>query len=143
MLIVSSVLNSFKTSQISIENLQKICDVYFETLSLQCDWTITPMNRITTFLLSTVFAAMTLQGYANSKVEIIDQDIQATTISVNTSTVHVTGANGQTLEVYNIAGVRVVCVKVEGQDKRFDLNLPKGCYIVKVGKVVRKISINQ
>jgi len=30
---------------------------------------------------------------------------------------------------------------VEGQDKRFDLNLPKGCYIVKVGKVVRKISI--
>lgn len=84
---------------------------------------------------------MTLQGYANSKVEIIDQDIQATTISVNTSTVHVTGANGQTLEVYNIAGVRVVCVKVEGQDKRFDLNLPKGCYIVKVGKVVRKISI--
>ena len=88
-----------------------------------------------------MFAAMTLQGHASSMVEVIDQDIQATTISVNTSTVHVTGANGQTLEVYNIAGVRVMSIKVEGQDKRFELNLPKGCYIVKVGKVVRKISI--
>ena len=32
-------------------------------------------------------------------------------------------------------------VKVEGMDKRIELNLPKGCYIVKVGKVVRKIYI--
>ena len=31
--------------------------------------------------------------------------------------------------------------RVEGFDKRFELNLPKGCYIVKVGKTVRKISI--
>lgn len=32
-------------------------------------------------------------------------------------------------------------IKVEGADKYYELNLPKGCYIVKVGKVVRKISI--
>lgn len=99
------------------------------------------MNRITTLILSMAFAMMTLQGHARTSVEIMDQDVQATTISVNTSTIHVSGANGQMLEVYNIAGMRVMCVKVEGQDKRFDLNLPKGCYIVKVGKVVRKISI--
>ena len=82
-----------------------------------------PMNRIVTFIFSMLFAMVTLQGNARSSVEIIDQD------------------NGQTLEVYNIAGVKVMAIKVEGQDKRFDLNLPKGCYIVKVGKVVRKISI--
>ena len=40
-----------------------------------------------------------------------------------------------------MAGVRVMSVKVEGADKRIELNLPKGCYIVKVGKLVRKISI--
>ncbi|MDD3387351.1 MAG: secretion protein, partial [Prevotella sp.] len=28
-----------------------------------------------------------------------------------------------------------------GADKSYNLNLPKGCYIVKVGKVVRKVSI--
>ncbi len=100
-----------------------------------------PMNRIVTFIFSMLFAMVTLQGNARSSVEIIDQDFQATTISVTTSTIHVSGANGQTLEVYNIAGVKVMAIKVEGQDKRFDLNLPKGCYIVKVGKVVRKISI--
>ena len=62
-------------------------------------------------------------------------------ISLNESVLHVTGANGQVLHVYNVAGVRVMSVKVEGADKRIELNLPKGCYIVKVGKVVRKISI--
>ena len=32
-------------------------------------------------------------------------------------------------------------VKVDSSEKSYPLNLPKGCYIVKVGKVVRKISI--
>ena len=40
-----------------------------------------------------------------------------------------------------MAGVKVMSIKVEGQDKKYELNLPKGCYIVKVGKTVRKISI--
>ena len=57
------------------------------------------------------------------------------------SVLHITGANGMVLHVYNVAGVRVMSVKVEGADKRIELNLPKGCYIVKVGKLVRKISI--
>lgn len=52
-----------------------------------------------------------------------------------------TGANGEMLYVYNVAGVRVKSVKVDGDDKRFEMNLPKGCYILKVGKTVRKVSI--
>ena len=78
---------------------------------------------------------------AASRIEIIDTEIQNISISLNESVLHVTGANGQVLHVYNVAGVRVMSVKVEGADKRIELNLPKGCYIVKVGKVVRKISI--
>ena len=53
----------------------------------------------------------------------------------------VTGANGQVLYVYNVAGVRIQSVKVEGSDKHLDLNLKKGCYILKVGKTVRKVSL--
>ena len=45
------------------------------------------------------------------------------------------------LKIYNVSGVCVMSLRVDGQDKRYNLNLPKGCYIVKVGKVVRKISI--
>ena len=62
-------------------------------------------------------------------------------ISVNGTQVHVTGASGMTLEVYNVAGVRVATVKIDSDDKTLNLNLTKGCYILKVGKVVRKVSI--
>ena len=78
---------------------------------------------------------------AITAVEIIDNDIQTITISVTESTLHVAGANGQMLQIYNVAGICVMNIKVEGADKRYELNLPKGCYIVKVGKVTRKISI--
>lgn len=84
---------------------------------------------------------MSAKTEAASMIEIIDTEIQNISVSVNESVLHVTGANGQVLHVYNVAGVRVMSVKVEGADKRIELNLPKGCYIVKVGKVVRKISI--
>ncbi|MBO4826145.1 MAG: T9SS type A sorting domain-containing protein [Prevotella sp.] len=93
-----------------------------------------------------IFSAALLLGtpvalYASQSVEIIDNDFQNINISVNETTLRVTGASGQTLFVYNVAGVRVMSVKIEGADKLIELNLPKGCYIVKVGKVVRKISI--
>lgn len=78
---------------------------------------------------------------ANNAIEIIDNDFVGITISVSESTLRVTGAAGMTLSIYNVAGVHVQSFRVEGADKRYELNLPKGCYIVKVGKVVRKISI--
>lgn len=79
---------------------------------------------------------------ATSAVEIVDNDFQAVAISVNSESVlRVTGAAGETLCIYNVTGVRVMSVKVDGADKSYNLNLPKGCYIVKVGKVARKISI--
>jgi hypothetical protein len=40
-----------------------------------------------------------------------------------------------------VTGMKLMSVKIEGQDKKVEINLPKGCYIVKVGKVVRKIYI--
>ncbi|MFC2455808.1 MAG: T9SS C-terminal target domain-containing protein, partial [Segatella salivae] len=43
--------------------------------------------------------------------------------------------------IYNVTGVCVMSMRVDSNDKRFDLNLHRGCYIVKVGKTVRKISV--
>ena len=74
-------------------------------------------------------------------IEVMDNNVQKVTISITESTLHITGANGEVLNVYNLAGVRVLSFKVDGADKHYELNLPKGCYILKVGKVVRKISI--
>ena len=99
-------------------------------------------NKILAFLLFTVLlVGAPACASAENAIEIIDNEIQNISISVSESILHVTGANGLVLEVYNVAGVRVMSVKVEGQDKKYELNFPKGCYIVKVGKLVRKISI--
>lgn len=82
---------------------------------------------------------MTVQ--ANTAIEILDNEPQGITINVRESVVQIVGANGETLHIYNVAGVRIKSIKIDGDDKRFELNLPKGCYILKVGKTVRKISV--
>lgn len=78
---------------------------------------------------------------ANTAIELIDQSFQGISISVYGSVLRVEGANDETMYIYNVTGVRVMSVKVDGADKRYNLNLSKGCYIVKVGKVTRKIVI--
>jgi hypothetical protein len=97
-------------------------------------------------LLTILFATALLMGNplasrANSALEMIDNDFQNVVISVTESTMHVSGAAGQMLAIYDLAGVRIAYFKIDSAEKHFDLGLPKGCYIVKVGKVVRKIAI--
>ena len=84
-------------------------------------------------------APMTMN--AAEAIEIIDQEVATVTISVKGNVLHIANANGQMLYVYNVTGVRMMSIKVEGSDRRLELNLPKGCYIVKVGNTVRKISV--
>ena len=74
-------------------------------------------------------------------IDLIDLDVQTISISVLGNVLHVVGAEDEQLSVYNVTGVRVMSVKVDGGDKHYTLNFPKGCYIVKVGNVVRKVSI--
>ena len=90
---------------------------------------------------SILISSIPVMSHAETAIEIIDNDYQSVTISVQESVLHVTGANGQVLQIYNVAGVMVKSIKVEGNDRRYELNLSKVCYIVKVGKTVRKISI--
>jgi len=66
---------------------------------------------------------------------------QEISISVSGTTVYVTNANGLTLQVISVTGSTVATVKIDATDKKVELNLTRGCYILKVGKVVRKVSI--
>lgn len=77
---------------------------------------------------------------AMSAVEIIEQEEKAS-VSVSESTLRVVGLAGEVVTIYNVTGVQIMSFKVDGQDKHYDLNLTKGCYILKVGKIVRKIYI--
>ncbi len=99
-------------------------------------------NKILAFIFAVAMgAAVPVIAVADTSIEIIDTDIQTINVAVTESTIHVTGANGQVMHVYNVTGMKLMSVKIEGQDKKVEINLPKGCYIVKVGKVVRKIYI--
>lgn len=102
-------------------------------------------RHLLTFLFAqSLMAVLPQRMSAAANIEIIDNDFQQITVTVTSAGVlHVTGANGLVLQVYNVLGVRVASIKVEGNDKRIDLPLKSGCYIVKVGNVVRKISINR
>lgn len=62
-------------------------------------------------------------------------------LSVNGSTIHVTGAQGEVLEVFSLTGAKVTTLRIDSADKSLNMNLAKGCYILKIGKVIRKVSI--
>lgn len=101
-------------------------------------------NILSLSLAALLMISVPAVSMAEPMIEIMDMndiDTQGITISVNQNVLHVSGAAGQVLLVYNVTGVCVMTVKVDGDEKHYDLNLQKGCYIVKVGKVVRKISI--
>lgn len=71
----------------------------------------------------------------------IEAEVGGITIALNGKQLHVAKAAGQTLEIYNLAGVRVTTIRIDSEEKTVDLNLKKGCYMLKIGKFVRKISI--
>ncbi|MBR1547569.1 MAG: T9SS type A sorting domain-containing protein [Prevotella sp.] len=75
---------------------------------------------------------------AAPQAEQIDEDVA---IAINGQTVTISGAQGLTMEVVSLTGRKVMTAKIESPAQRVELNVPKGCYILKVGKVVRKISV--
>lgn len=62
------------------------------------------------------------------------------TISVNESTVHIKNADKKIVQIFNLTGVEVKRIAVDSPSKTIDLSsLPKGCYIIKIGNVARKV----
>ena len=70
-------------------------------------------------------------------------EIETDTVHINVpaNKVNVLNGEGKDLEIYNLTGVRVSTTPLESNDTNVHLNLPRGCYILKVGKVVRKVTI--
>ena len=80
--------------------------------------------------------------YASMLGDNIETEVVAVTISQEgQSAIRIVGAQDKVLEIYKVTGVSVDKIRIDSNDKRIELNLQKGCYILKVGKVVRKISI--
>lgn len=79
---------------------------------------------------------------AEMELAVIEQAVEEqVSINVDQQTVTVGGAQGKTLEVVSLTGKKLVSVKIDSPSQRVELNISKGCYILKVGKVVRKITV--
>ena len=99
------------------------------------------MKKLQILVLSLLLVGAPLSLTAQSMSDEPDTELSAVTLSVNGSKVHISGADGEVLEVYNLTGVKVATIRIDSNDKTLNLNLQRGCYILKVGKVVRKVSI--
>ena len=71
----------------------------------------------------------------------IETNMSTVTIAVSGNIVRVSGTNGEDIEIFNLTGVKINTIKTDTTGKTFTVNLQKGCYLLKIGKVVRKISI--
>lgn len=94
---------------------------------------------IFTGLLTAVTPLAALADEMESAAEQVDNQVG---ISVSGQTAYITGAQGETLEVVSLTGRLVMTAKIDSPNQRVELNIPKGCYILKVGKVVRKIQVH-
>ncbi len=99
-------------------------------------------KSLQTLLLGALLLAMPLGVAAQPEHEETKMEIPAATLTVKGNIVHISGAEGKVLKVYNLTGTEVGHHRIEGNDVQINLsNLPKGYYIIKVDKVVRKISV--
>ncbi|MCF0199484.1 MAG: T9SS type A sorting domain-containing protein [Bacteroidaceae bacterium] len=78
---------------------------------------------------------------AEAMCDEVETEMTGVTLSVSGPRVSVRNADGETLEVYNLTGVMVASYHVDSDAKTIHLTVSKGCYIIKVGKVVRKVFI--
>lgn len=79
---------------------------------------------------------------SQASIEMADRELQDITVKYHAGVLHLTGANGMMVTIFNIAGMAIKSFRVEGQDKRISLTLTDGIYLVKIGNVTtRKILI--
>ena len=96
---------------------------------------------IISLTLALSFSPITALAEYEYERESIEVSVSGVTLSINGGNVHIIGANGEVMEIFNLTGTKVASFRIDSNNKTFALNLPKGCYLVKMGKIVRKISV--
>ncbi len=99
------------------------------------------MKKFYIITLTLVMAFAPLPILAEPASDGIEMSVSGISLSIKDGNVHIVGANGEVMEIFNLTGAKVTTVRIDSNDKTFALNLQKGCYLIKVGKIVRKISI--
>lgn len=101
-------------------------------------------NLLYIFMFCVACCSVPLTAHAASEPLSIDTEIQQVRIVVSSQgAISIYGAKGQVAYIYNVLGVKIAACEIDSNEKRIDLTLANGCYIVKVGKTVRKIFVKR
>lgn len=69
----------------------------------------------------------------------IEEEQLPVVVSVVGNTINVKNAQNLVMAVYDITGKKVSNIRIESNDKTYELPVPKGCYIIKIGNMARKV----
>ena len=78
-------------------------------------------------------------AYFSGVMELMEE--QEVDVAYSEGMLTVTGAEGLVLQVVTVTGNVVLHKRIDSPEQKIELNIPKGCYIVKVGKVVRRVYV--
>ena len=112
-----------------------------EKKSLTLPQIVYRMKKIFIISLTLAMALTPISMLAETERDGIEMSVSGITLSINGGNVTINGANGEVMEIFNLTGAKVATIRIDSNEKTFALNLPKGCYLIKVGKIVRKISV--
>lgn len=94
---------------------------------------------ICTFVMSVPLVGMAqTESPAHTQLQ---ETAESVKLTVSGKTVRVQHGRGQVLEVYSVTGAKVLSLRIETADQSVRLNLNRGCYILKISDVARKVSL--
>lgn len=99
------------------------------------------MKKIVLLFVTLMLFSTSSVSFAANENETIETSLQKAIKPIGNKEIRVTGFDGEMLEVFNLTGIKVMEIRIDNTDTILSLDLPKGCYILKVNKIVRKISI--
>lgn len=99
------------------------------------------MKKIVLLFVTLMLFSASSVSFAANENETIETSLQKAIKPIGNKEIRVTGSDGEMLEVFNLTGIKVMEIRIDNTDTTLSLDLPKGCYILKVNKIVRKISI--
>ena len=97
--------------------------------------------HISAFLALLLVSPVSASAAPNYEAGVLEYRDLEPSVTYAQGILYVNGGEGKTLEVISLTGRKVMEEQIDSPAQKFELNIPKGCYIVKVGNVVRKISV--
>jgi hypothetical protein len=93
-----------------------------------------------TILTLSLIAPVTASANQIYVAGVMDFQTGEVTVSCAQGTVTIMGAEGLTVQIISLTGRVVFEETIDSPAKKFVPDIPKGCYIIKVGSIVRKFS---